>query len=151
MAGRKKIIDGTGCVLKKGGTAIGNLTRITLPGWAKTEIDDTALDNVDVKTAIPAKLKKYNNPTVTAKCDAQADIAEGNAEYTIELPDNVGSLVLWMDILSDGDTSFEPDTGATTEITFLVTNLNDSGAVTKPVLTFSGAAAKAAAQTEEAK
>ena len=79
MAGRKKIIDGTGCVLKKGGTAIGNLTRITLPGWAKTEIDDTALDNVDVKTAIPAKLKKYNNPTVTAKCDAQADIAEGNA------------------------------------------------------------------------
>lgn len=132
---RKKIFDGNGAKLKNGSTVIGGITKITVPGWAKTEIDDTELANEDVKTAILANLKKYNDLVITVKFDNQTEIEEGNAEYTIEFPGSVGTLVLWMDLKSVGDASIENDSGVTCDLTFLVTNMNATGAETKPVLT----------------
>lgn len=132
---RKKIFDGNGAKLKKGSTVIGGITKITVPGWAKTEIDDTELANEDVKTAILANLKKYNDLVITVKFDNQTEIEEGNAEYTIEFPGSVGTLVLWMDLKSVGDASIENDSGVTCDLTFLVTNMNATSAETKPVLT----------------
>lgn len=133
--GRKKIFDGNGAKLKKGSTVIGGIVKITVPGWAKTEIDDSELANEDVKTAILANLKKYNDLVITVKFDNQTEIEEGNAEYTIEFPGSGGTLVLWLDLKSVGDASIENDSGVTCDLTFLVTNRNATGTETKPVLT----------------
>ena len=137
---RKKIFDGNGAKLLKGSAAVGGITRITVPGWAKTEIDDTELANEEVKTAILANLKKYNDLVITVKFDNQQEITEGNAEYTIQFPGNVGTLKLWMDLKSVGDASVENDAGVTCDLTFLVTNMNAEGVETKPVLALGGAA-----------
>lgn len=135
---RKKIFDGNGCKLKKGSVEIGGITKLTIPGWAKTELNDTELGNADVMTSVLGALKKYNDPTMTIKFSNQTEITEGNAEWTIEFP-GTGSLVIWMDLKSIGDASFENNAGVTVDLTFQVTNLNDAGAVTKPVLTLGGA------------
>ncbi|MBS1372059.1 MAG: hypothetical protein HPZ91_19115 [Lentisphaeria bacterium] len=134
---RKKIFDGNGAKLKKGGTEVGGITKLTVPGWSKTEIDDTELGNVEVMTAVLGTLKKYNDPTMTVKFSNQAEATEGNAKWTIEFP-GTGSLVIWMDLKSIGDASFENNTGVTADLTFQVTNLNEAGEVTKPVLTLGG-------------
>lgn len=135
MGKRKKIFDGNGCKLKKGDVEIGGITKITVPGWSKAEIDDTELGNTEVKTAILAKLKKYNDLVITLKFHNQDEVLEGNAEYTIEFPGGVGTLVVWMDLKSIGDASVENDNGVSADLTFLVTNMNAEGVETKPVLT----------------
>lgn len=137
---RKKIFDGNGCTLKNGETVIGGIVSITVPGWAKTEINDTELANTEVKTAILANLKKYNDLVITVKFDNQTEIKEGNAEYTITFPGSVGTLRLWMDLKSIGDATVQNDSGVTCDLTFLVTNMNATGVETKPVLTLGGAA-----------
>ena len=140
MGKRKKIFDGNGCKLKKGDVEIGGIIKITVPGWSKAEIDDTELGNTEVKTAILAKLKKYNDLVITLKFDNQSEVVEGNAEYTIEFPGGVGKLVIWMDLKSIGDASVENDNGVSADLTFLVTNMNAEGVETKPVLTLGEAA-----------
>lgn len=140
MGKRKKIFDGNGCKLKKGDVEIGGITKITVPGWSKAEIDDTELRNTEVKTAILAKLKKYNDLVITLKFHNQDEVLEGNAEYTIEFSGGVGKLVIWMDLKSIGDASVENDNGVSADLTFLVTNMNAEGVETKPVLTLGAAA-----------
>lgn len=135
MGKRKKIFDGNGCKLKKNDVEIGGIIKITVPGWSKAEIDDTELGNTEVKTAILAKLKKYNDLVITLKFHNQDEVLEGNAEYTIEFPGGVGKLVIWMDLKSIGDASVENDNGVSADLTFLVTNMNAKGVETKPVLT----------------
>lgn len=135
MGKRKKIFDGNGCKLKKGDVEIGGITQLTVPGWSKTEIDDTELGNTEVKTAILATLKKYNDLVITLKFDNQSEVVEGNAEYTIEFPGGVGKLVIWMDLKSIGDATVANGSGVTADLTFLVTNMNAEGVETKPVLT----------------
>lgn len=139
MGKRKKIFDGNGCKLKKASVEIGGITKLLVPGWGKQEGPDSELANVNVHTDILYHLKKYNNLTITIKFSNQSELTEGNAEYTIEFPGNVGSLTIWMDLKSVGDASFENDTGVTLDLTFLVTNLNDEGVETAPVLALEGA------------
>ena len=138
MGNRKKIFDGNGCKLKKASVEIGGITKLTVPGWAKTEIDDTELGNVNVQTAIVGNLKKYNDLTITIKFSNQSELTEGNAEYTIEFPGNAGSLTIWMDLKSVGDASFENNAGVTHDLGFQITNMNAEGVETAPVLTLDG-------------
>lgn len=140
MGKRKKIFDGNGAKLLKASTEIGGIVKLNVPGWAKTEIDDTELSNTAVQTALLGALKKYNDMTITIKFANQDEVVEGNAEYTIQFPGNVGTMKLWMDLKSVGDASFENNTGVTHDLTFLVTNMNAEGVETKPVLTLGGAA-----------
>jgi len=136
MAGSTKI-DGNGCKIKFGSGSDLAVQTITIPGWSKQEIDDTDLGNADVMTAFAAALKKYNNLVVNADFLKGASFTEGNAECTITFPQSKGTLVCWVDLLSVGDAQFQNGQNPTCDYTFVLTNKNATGVITKPVLTIS--------------
>lgn len=137
---RKKIFDGNGSTLKQGATLIGGIIRFsTIPGWTKTEIDDTELANTAVETVVLGKLKKYNQLSFDLKFSNSGEFSslEGNKEWTITFSDG-STLVFWGQLQSLGDASAESNSGVTRSCTMTVTNLNASDVETPPVLTISG-------------
>ena len=127
---RQIIIDGNGVTVSQGSTAIGNIVSIdNLPGWSKSEIDDTALDNQAVTTYILGNLKTYTNLSITVKLSGVSSIAEGNSQWTITFPGSAGSLVFWGDLMEQGQPSFQTGQGVTVPLTIKPTNLNTSGVV----------------------
>ena len=134
---RKTIFDGNGAKLKKGSTVLGGIVRFTtVPGWTRTEIDDTELGNSAVETVVLGNLKKYNQVAFDLKFAASGNISDENKEYTIEFGDG-SKLVFWGQLQSLGDASAESNSGVTRSCAITVTNLNASGAETAPVLTIS--------------
>ena len=137
---RKKIFDGNGSKLKQGSTVIGGIVRFTtIPGWSKTEIDDTELANTAVETVVLGNLKKYNQVGFDLKFANSGEFSslEGNKEWTIEFSDG-STLVFWGQLQALGDASAENNSGVTRSCTMTLTNLNESGVETAPVLTISG-------------
>jgi len=135
---RKKIFDGNGSKLKQGSTVIGGIVRFTtVPGWTRTEIDDTELANTAVETVVLGTLKKYNQLAFDLKFGNSGEISDANAEYTIEFSDG-STLVFWGQLQSLGDAAAENSSGVTRSCTMTITNLNASGVETPPVLTISG-------------
>ena len=132
---RKNIFDGNGAKLKTGSTTIGGIVRFsTVPGWTRTEIDDTELANTAVETVVLGNLKKYNQLAFDLKFANSGEISDSNQEYTIEFSDG-STLVFWGQLQSLGDASVENNSGVTRSCTMTVTNLNASGVETAPVLT----------------
>lgn len=135
---RKKIFDGNGSKLKQGSTVIGGIVRFTtIPGWTRTEIDDTELANTAVETVVLGNLKKYNQLAFDLKFGNSGEISDTNAEYTIQFSDG-STLVFWGQLQSLGDASAENSSGVTRSCTMTLTNLNASGVETPPVLTIGG-------------
>lgn len=135
---RKLIIDGNGTVLKKGSTVIGGITSFSgMPGWSKSEIEDTELSNTSVSTFILGNLKTFGNLAGTIKLDNSDELTSGNTEYTLEFK-NGSKLVFWGDLMELGDATVENNTGVVRPFTIKPTNLNASGVETAPVLTISG-------------
>lgn len=135
---RKLIIDGNGTVLKKGSTVIGGIMSFSgIPGWSKSEIEDTELGNTSVSTFILGTLMTFGNLAGTIKLDNSNELTPGNTEYTLEFK-NGSNLVFWGDLMELGDVTVENNTGVTRPFTIKPTNLNASGVETPPVLTISG-------------
>lgn len=144
---RKTIFDGNGAKLKKGSTVIGGIVRFTtVPGWTRTEIDDTELGNTTVETVVLGNLKKYNQLGFDIKFANSGELTDENAEYTVEFGDG-STLVFWGQLQSLGDASAENNSGVTRSCTMTVTNLNASGVETAPVLTIASSTPAAAANT----
>ncbi len=132
---RKLIIDGNGTVLKKGSTVIGGITSFSgMPGWSKSEIEDTELSNTSVSTFILGNLKTFGNLAGTIKLDNSDELTSGNTEYTIAFK-NGTTLVFWGDLMELGDATVENNNGVVRPFTIKPTNLNASGVETAPVLT----------------
>lgn len=133
---RKKIFDGNGSKLKQGSTVIGGIVRFTtIPGWTRTEIDDTELANIEVETVVLGNLKKYNQVGFDLKFanSNEFNALEGNKEWTIQFSDG-STLVFWGALQSLGDASAENNSGVIRSCTMTLTNLNASGVETKPTL-----------------
>lgn len=137
MAGKK--FDGNGTKIKGAADFTAGINSIGVPGWSKTEIDDSDLSNVDVMTAILATLKKYNAATFNIDFAAAGQLAseEGNQEWTITFPKSKGTLTFWGQIQAVADSSFVNNESPTRDVTITLTNLNATGVETKPVLTIS--------------
>ncbi len=134
---RKLIIDGNGTVLKKGSTVIGGIISFSgMPGWSKSEIEDTELSNTSVSTFILGNLKTFGNLTGTIKLDNSDELTSGNTEYTLEFK-NGSNLVFWGDLMELGDATVENNNGVVRPFIIKPTNLNGSGVETAPVLTIS--------------
>lgn len=134
---RKKIFDGNGTTLKQGSTLIGGIVRFSaIPGWSKTEIDDSELANSSVETVVLGNLKKYNQLTFDLKFANSGEFSrlEGNLEWTMTFSDG-STLVFWGQLQTLGDASAENNSGVTRSCTMTLTNLNASGVETAPVLT----------------
>ena len=134
---RKVVIDGAGLTVSAGsGGAIGNITEIVgLPGWAKTEIDDTALDNQSVTSYILSTLRDYTDLSITVKLGAVASVPTENCQWTINMPGSAGSLVVWGQLKEQGQPSIRPKEGVFVPLTIKPTNVNTSGAVIAPTYT----------------
>lgn len=137
---KKRTLDGSGCVLKSGSTVIGEIEKMTLPGWKKEVINFTSLENeVAVKTL--SKLKEYNDFGVTILFSGANQITEGNKEYTIELPDSIGSLKFFGDLSEMSDIAVEAKGKLSCDLKITVTNIDPAtGAESAPVLTISAGA-----------
>lgn len=135
---RKKAIDGNGTKLKQNGTAIAGIVSFdTIPGWSRTEIEDTEVGNASVQTYILGTLKHFNALAFTAKFANSADIPTGNVEWVIEFP-NGATLTFWGELSQLGDVSASNNSAVQRSCTITLTNLNASGEETAPVAAAGG-------------
>jgi hypothetical protein len=133
---RKVAIDGNGLVVSQGETAIGNLTEVTAPGWTKTVIDDTALDNVGVTTSVLGNLADWDSLDGTIKLGGESVISAGNSLWTVKFP-NGASLAFWGDVQSQGRPQVQNGSSIAVPVSIKVTNLS-GGAIVAPVFTSGG-------------
>lgn len=103
-------------------------------GWSKEIIDVSTLSNTAGKTKVLAKLKDYEDFTVTVIMDTEKvhnTSFATNEQITIAFP-SVGSLVLWGAVSGVAPGDLAIDDKPTSEITITVTNRNGSGVETVP-------------------
>ncbi len=132
---RKLILDGNGLTVSAGGSAIGNITELTLPGWSKPEIDDTALDNTGVTTYILGNLATYTDLTFTVKMGAVADVPTGNVQWVIAPPGVTSGGITFMGQLKEqGTATVRSGEGILIPMTVKITNVNTSGGIVQPTV-----------------
>lgn len=143
MSERKLVIDGNGVTVSQGSAAIGNITEITLPGWAREEIDDTALDNVGVTSYILANLRDWSNLEITVKMGGETAISADNTLWTIGFP-NGASLAFYGQVSSQGTPSIANGSSVLLPLSVKVTNVSGA-AIVAPVFTSGGLTVTSAA------
>lgn len=129
--------DGHGTTITRAGLTL-NPKKIVLPGASREEIDVSTLNNTAFKTFVLGALAESSNLVVTYEFDASAIgaiISSGNLLTTLTFPDSGGSIAVWCDVMEVGDPEFENHDQPTFDVTFKVTNLNDSNVETVPAFT----------------
>lgn len=142
---RKKAIDGNGTKLKQNGTEIAGIVSFdTIPGWSRTEIEDTEVGNTSVQTYILGTLKHYNALAFTAKFANSPDIPTGNVEWVIEFP-NGATLTFWGELSTLGDVTVSNNNAVQRSCSITLTNLNASGEETAPVAVYGSGSSSSSA------
>jgi len=127
--------EGHGIVFTRAGfTAAAN--KITIFGMSREEIDVTTLNNTAAKTTVLGALYATSNIVLNITFDSATFlgvISSGNLITVITFADS-STLTVWADVLEVTEAEFENDGKTTYDVTFKVTNLNDSNVETVPVL-----------------
>lgn len=136
---RVLVIDGNGVTVSQGSTAIGNITELTLPGWTRAEIDDTALDNTDVTSYVLANLADWSNLEITVKMGGETAITAGNTQWTVGFP-NGANLSFYGNVSSQGAPTVRSGEGVFMPLSIKITNIASGGTISKPTFTSGGIA-----------
>lgn len=135
MAGNK--YDGNGTTFKAGNGSAqkAGINTISCGGYSISVIDDSDLGNTAVLTKILANLRDHSDITLNIDFAALGKVHfAGKKECVIGFPQVGGSLTFWGGISSVANSTFQNLQSPTCDITITVTNLNDAGEETPPVL-----------------
>lgn len=131
------IVEGHGFSVAHGTLSITQSpTTVEIPGFSREELERTTQANTAVTTGDLATLKAYENFTHEFPYDPSDFAAwEGdstNREHVITFPSG-GTWTGWAKVMSVSSPSQNTAERPTYEVTFKLTNLNDSDVETAPV------------------